>query len=89
MPRFMAFHTVPGITEKAFKAALDQSKKWRPDRRTTILKAYCNFSDGKIVSECEAADVAQFEEWINGTGWSHEAIYKVDIVQQTGNFWPV
>ena len=87
MPRFMAFHTVPGITESAFRMALDESNKWRPDRRTTILKAYCNFSDGKIVSECEASDREQFKEWIDGTGWSGEAIYKVDIVQQAGNFW--
>ena len=62
MARFMAIHTIPGIIEERFRAALDQVKKWRPDRRTTVLKVYCDLSEGRLISECEAPEQSQFED---------------------------
>ena len=40
MARFIAIHNVPGITEEQFRESLGAVSKWRPDRRTTILKVY-------------------------------------------------
>ena len=40
MARFIAIHNVPGITEEDFRDKLNAVRKWRPDRRTTILKVY-------------------------------------------------
>ena len=61
--------------------------KWRPDRRTTILKVYADFKSGTMVSECEAAEQSHFEDWINLAGWPAASIHRVDIICQVGNFW--
>lgn len=87
MPRFLAIHSVPGITEEEFRHALSEARRWRPDGRATILKVYCDLGRGKLFSECEAPEQAQFEEWIRALGWSYDAIYNVDLVQQSGRFW--
>ena len=87
MARFMAIHNVPGITEEQFKEKLQGVAKWRPDRRTTILKVYADIDNGKIVSECEAAEQQHFEDWIKMVGWEAESIHSIDFVCQVGNFW--
>ena len=87
MARFIAIHKVPGITEADFREKLDGVRKWRPDRRTTILKVYGDLSNGRLVSECEAAQQSHFEDWINLVGWPAESIHQVDVVCQVGNFW--
>ena len=87
MARFMAIHNVPGITEEQFKEKLQGVAKWSPDRRTTILKVYADIDNGKIVSECEAAEQQHFEDWIKMVGWEAESIHSIDLVCQVGNFW--
>lgn len=87
MARFLAIHNVPGITEEGFREKLDAVKKWRPDRRTTILKVYGDLSTGKLVTECEAAEKEHFEDWIKMVGWPVESIHQVDMVCQVGNIW--
>jgi len=87
MARFMAIHNVPGITQEQFQDAVGDVSNWRPDRRTTIIKVYCNLEEGKLVSECEAQEQSHFEEWIAHTGWAYDAIYRVDLVQQVGRVW--
>ena len=87
MARFIAIHNVSGITEAQFRDKLDAVKKWRPDRRTTILKVYGNLESGTLISECEAAEQAHFEDWITLVGWPAVSIHKVDIICQVGNFW--
>ena len=89
MTRFMAVHDVPGITQEKFQEALGEIGNWRPDRRTTIVKVYCNLEEGKLVSECEAAEQSNFEDWINKVGWPYEAIYKIDLIHQVGHIWSV
>ena len=66
---------------------LDSVRKWRPDRRTTILKVYADLDTGALVSECEAVEQAHFEDWIKLAGWPVESIHKVDLICQVGNFW--
>ena len=70
MARFIAIHNVPGITEADFRDKLNAVRKWRPDRRTTILKVYGDLENGRLVSECEAVEQAHFEDWINLVGWA-------------------
>ncbi len=87
MSRFVAIHSVPGITEEAFRDKLDAVKKWRPDRRTTILKVYGDLSTGRLITECEAAEQSHFEDWINLVGWPADSIHQVDMICQVGNIW--
>ena len=89
MARFMAIHTVPDMTEEKFEGSLAEVKNWRPDRRTTIVKVYCNLAEGKLVSECEAVEQAHFEDWLKQVGWPYDAIYKIDMVHQVGHIWKV
>lgn len=87
MARFIAVHNVPGITEEDFRSKLDAVRKWRPDRRTTIVKVYGDLENGKLISECEAVEQSHFEDWLNMVGWPAESINKVDIICQVGSFW--
>ena len=87
MARFIAIHNVPGITEEDFRGKLDAVRKWRPDRRTTILKVYGDLSSGRLITECEAVEQAHFEDWINLVGWPAGSIHRVDVVCQVGNIW--
>ena len=87
MARYIAVHNVPGITEDQFREALGAVSKWRPDRRTTILKVYGDLEHGRLVSECEAVEQSHFEDWIKQVGWPAESIHKVDLICQVGNFW--
>ena len=87
MARFIAIHNVPGITEEAFRDKLDAVKKWRPDRRTTILKVYGDLGSGRLITECEAVEQSHFEDWINMVGWPDESIHQVDMICQVGNIW--
>ena len=68
MARFIAVHNVPGITEADFRDKLDAVRKWRPDRRTTILKVYGDLENGKLISECEAVEQSHFEDWMKLAG---------------------
>ena len=87
MARFIAIHQVSGVTEEEFREKLGGVKKWRPDRRTTILKVYGDLNSGVLISECEAQEQAHFEDWIEMVGWPAQAIHRVDLVCQVGNFW--
>ena len=87
MSRFVAIHSVPGITEEAFRDKLDAVKKWRPDRRTTILKVYGDLRTGRLITECEAAEQSHFEDWISMVGWPADSIHQVDMICQVGNIW--
>jgi hypothetical protein len=89
MARFIAIHSVPGITEEDLREKLDAVRKWRPDRRTTILKVYGDLQKGMLISECEAVEQAHFEDWIKMVGWPAQSIHQVDMICQVGNFWKV
>jgi hypothetical protein len=89
MTRFVAIHNVPGITEEDFRDKLDAVRKWRPDRRTTVVKVYGDLENGKLISECEAVEQAHFEDWLKQVGWPYDSIHKVDLVHQVGHIWEV
>ena len=87
MARFLAIHNISGLTEEEFREKLGSVSKWRPDRRTTILKVYGDTEHGKLVTECEAVEQSHFEDWMKLVGWPAESIYQVDLVCQVGNIW--
>ncbi len=87
MARFIAIHNVSGVTVEEFREKLGAVRRWRPDRRTTILKVYGDLKTGKLVSECEAVEQAHFEDWISMVGWPAESIHRVDVICQVGNCW--
>jgi hypothetical protein len=89
MVRYIAVHHVPGITEEEFRDKLTSVRKWRPDRRTTILKVYADLQHGRLISECEAVERSQFEDWIKEVGWPTESINQVGMIAQVGNIWNV
>lgn len=89
MARFMAFHTMPGMTRGQFTEALKSVRQWRPNPRTTVIKVYCNLEAGRMVSECEAPTQEEFEAWLKERGWSWDVIHRVDLIAQTGNVWEV
>lgn len=87
MARFLAIHSISNLSEAEFREKLGAVNKWRPDRRTTILKVYADTKRGKLVTECEAAEQSHFEDWMKLVGWPAESIYQVDLVCQVGNIW--
>ena len=87
MARFIAVHNTPGITEEEFREKLTAVRRWRPDRRTTILKVYGDLEHDRLVSECEALEQSQFEDWIKEVGWPIESIHQVGLIAQVGNIW--
>ena len=89
MSRFIAICEMPGITDEQFRQTFDRVRKWRPDRRTWIVKAYCDLSDGRLVVECEAPERASFEGWLSNTHWKVDGIYGVDLIHEAGAVWPM
>ena len=51
MSRYLAVGEMPQISEAEFRDALDAVKKWRIDRQSWVIKAYCNLERGKLVIE--------------------------------------
>jgi Zn finger protein HypA/HybF involved in hydrogenase expression len=89
MARFLAIGEMPEITEEQFRQTFDAVRKWRPERRTWMVKAYCNLSQGKVVIECETPEQDSFEAWLQQTGWKVNGIYRVDLIHEAGAIWPV
>ena len=89
MSRFIAICAEPSITEEQFRETFDRVRKWRADRRTWVVKAYCNLNEGKVLVECEAPERAPFEEWLRNTGWTVDGVYGVDLIHEAGAIWPV
>ena len=79
MARFLAVHNVSGLTEEQFREKLSAVSKWRPDRRTTILKVYGDLGRGKLFTECEAVEQEHFEDWIKMTGWPAKSSQSMDL----------
>lgn len=93
MARFLATHTIADLTEADLREKLGAYTggvaKWRPDRRTTILKVYADPANGKLFTECEAAEQSHFQDWLTLTGWPPESIHQITLIFQTGDLWQV
>jgi Zn finger protein HypA/HybF involved in hydrogenase expression len=89
MARFLAIGDMPDITEEQFRQTFDTIRKWRPERRTWIVKAYCSLSQGKVVIECETPEQQSFEAWLQKTNWKVNGIYQIDLIHEAGAIWPM
>jgi hypothetical protein len=89
MARFLAVAEMPDLTEAQFRQAFDSMRKWRPERRTWMVKAYCSLNLGKIVVECETPERSSFEAWLRQTGWEVNDIYSIDLIHEAGAIWPM
>jgi Zn finger protein HypA/HybF involved in hydrogenase expression len=89
MARFLAIGEVPALSEEQFRQHFDTIRKWRPERRTWMVKAYCNLSEGKVVIECETPERESFEAWLSKTGWKVHDIYRIDLIHEAGAIWPM
>ena len=89
MTRYVAVCKESKVTDDDFKGRLDRIRKWRPDRRTWIIKAYYARDEGKIIVECETPDKAHFEQWLADTEWPVDDIYEVHLIHEAGTIWPL
>jgi hypothetical protein len=89
MARFVAIAETPGLTEAQFRQTFDRMRKWRPERRTWIIKAYCSLADARVVVECEAPERQPFEAWLQKTGWKIAHLHQVDFIHEAGDIWPM
>ena len=89
MSRYLAICEAPNITEEQFRDKFDRIRKWRPTRRTWVLKAYCSTDQGSVVVECESPEKAPFEEWLANTGWKVNTINDISFIHESGSVWPM
>jgi hypothetical protein len=89
MARFIALAEMSKNNEQQFKQQFDAIRKWRFERQSWVIKAYCNLSDGKLVVECETPNKARFEQWLKNTGWKVNGVYQVNLIHEAGSIWPV
>jgi hypothetical protein len=87
MARYLAICSNPGITEEQFRSKFDRIKKWRPDRRTWVIKAYCGYDSGDLVIECETPDKSNFDEWLENTGWNVKSVNEINLIHEAGTVW--
>ncbi len=89
MARFVAVSHVPGISEDQFRETLGRVRNWRFERRSWIIKAYCDPDKGAVISECETPERERFVEWLDKTGWKTDEILEVKLIHEAGSIWPV
>ena len=67
---------------------LQATEKWRIDPRTTITEVVV-LGDGRAIAECHASTQADFEAWLERTGWQVDSITPIRQVARTGQIWQV
>ena len=89
MGRWIAIGRVAGWDDLAtFSAALKATGSWRVDSRTTITEVVA-LGDGRMIAECHAGAQAEFEDWLEKTGWQVESITPIRHVARTGEIWQI
>lgn len=89
MGRWIAIGKVPGWDDLAtFSTALKATDKWRIDPRTTITEVMV-LGDGRMMAECHANSQADFDAWLQRTGWQVDSITPIRHIARTGEIWKV
>ena len=73
MPRFIAVHTIPTMTEERVIALA----KNKVPKGIAWKKTYCDFTDGKFFCDWEAANKEAIEEYFKTEKFRFDAIYPV------------
>jgi hypothetical protein len=89
MGRWIAIGRAPGWDDLAkFGDSLKATEKWRIDPRTTITEVVA-LADGRLIAECHASAQADFEAWLQKSGWQVESITPIRHIARTGEIWKV
>ncbi len=79
MPRFIAVHTTPPMTEEDFmgqaKGMSEKMSQLPPGVAYNL--SYCGLADGKIFCDWEAPDMDTVEQVLKATGLPLDAVYPV------------
>ena len=89
MGRWIAIGRVQGWDDLSrFGDDLEAVEKWRVGPRTTITEVIA-LADGRMIAECHAGAQADFEAWLEQTGWQVESITPIRHIARTGEIWKV
>ena len=89
MPRWIAIGTAPGWDDiEQFGEHMNDSSSWRPDARTTVTTVIA-LADGRLLAECHATKLEDFEAWLEKKGWNVESVTPIKLVAKTGSIWEV
>ena len=89
MARYSAIGKVPGWDDLAkFTEDLKTTAKWRLDARTTITNVI-ELADGRTLAECHANSQADFDAWLEKTGFQVESVTAIKHLAKTGDIWKV
>jgi hypothetical protein len=89
MGRWIAIGKVPGWDDLGkFTADLKATEKWRLDPRTTITEVVA-LADGRVLAECHANTQAEFDAWLQKTGFQVDSLTPIKHIARTGEIWKV
>ena len=89
MPRWIAIGTASGWDDvERFREQMHDSSNWRPDARTTVTTVTA-LADGRLLAECHATKLEDFEAWLQQREWSVESITPIKLMAKTGSIWEV
>jgi hypothetical protein len=89
MGRWIAIGRAQGWDDLAkFGDNLKATDKWRIDPRTTITEVVA-LADGRLIAECHASALADFEAWLEKNGWQVDSITPIRHVARTGEIWKI
>lgn len=89
MGRWIAIGRAQGWDDLAkFGDNLKATEKWRIDPRTTITEVVA-LADGRLIAECHAGAVADFEAWLDKNGWQVDSITPIRHIARTGEIWKI
>lgn len=78
MQRFIAVHTIPGMTEEQLTALVKNHPPFPP---ATICRwTYANFEEGKAFCDWVAPNREAILEWFKATNMQYDALYPVRMV---------
>ena len=89
MGRWIAIGKVPGWDNlDKFTTDLKSTEQWRLDPRTTITEVVA-LGDGRVIAECHANTQADFDAWLQKTGFQVDSLAPIKHIARTGDIWKV
>ncbi len=89
MGRWIAIGTVPGWDDlDKFTTDLKATGRWRVDPRTTITEVVA-LADGRIIAECHANTRADFDAWLEQTGFQVDSLTPIAHIARAGDIWKI
>ena len=83
MPRFLACHTVPGVTQKMLE---DVNKAAQQDRQVKGISSYTSLSEGVVHCIFEAPSQEVLAGWFKKMKMPYDRITKLELEGSAGVF---